>query len=100
MKETKLWLRKLGKALACGSEFFECDGGLWPIEQRGPVKGVQIGRWLYLQQNKLQSSKWAKLARDGARVIQIKKNNRYWGVIVNSSIFVYEGENQRLEGRL
>jgi hypothetical protein len=46
-----------------------------------------------LEQNPATSSRWAKLARQGQKVMQFLEGGRYLAVIADGNIFTYGGKN-------
>ena len=46
--------------------------------------------WRGLEQNPETSSRWAKLAREGKKVMQFLRKGRYVAVVVDGQVFTYE----------
>jgi hypothetical protein len=45
--------------------------------------------WRGLEQNPETASRWAKMAREGKKVMQFLKGRRYVGVVVDGQVFTY-----------
>jgi len=74
----------------------EIDGEIYSVKQTAKSKLKQIdfrfeGRELRgLEQNPNTKSRWAKLAREGKKVMQFLEAGRYIAVVVDGQIQIYK----------
>ena len=62
------------------------DGSRLKIKLAG--KGcwkIEAGEWVFITQNPETSSEWADLSRKGKWVTQVKRNGKWYGVMVSNT---------------
>ena len=59
------------------------DGEEYPLERtpRANLRFVKVDRFTFLEQNPSKSSRWAKLAREGHRIMWVLAGRRYLGQV-------------------
>jgi hypothetical protein len=73
----------------------DLDGGSYPVRQTPKSKLKQIdfrfeARGLRgLEQNPSTKSRWAKLAREGKKIMQFLEHGRYIAVVVDGKVHLY-----------
>lgn len=60
----------------------------------GGLRSMEMGGFTFIMQNPSKNSFWAKLAREGKRVTQVKHENQWYGVIVNNEVLKYQKEGK------
>lgn len=55
------------------------------------VKAISVGEFTFITQNPSKDTQWAKLAREGKKVTQVKQGDKWYGVIVDDEVLKYEG---------
>jgi hypothetical protein len=84
------------QALVDNKKTVDLDGETYPIRQTAKSKLKQIDfrfedRELRgLQQNPNTKSRWAKLAREGKKVMQFLEKGKYIAVIVGGKVHIYK----------
>jgi hypothetical protein len=84
------------QSLVDQEKIVEVDGETYPVKQTAKSKLKQIdfrfeGRELRgLEQNPNTKSRWAKLAREGKKVMQFLEAGRYIAVIADGKIQIYK----------
>src|SRR5579863_3356698 len=84
------------QALVDNKKTVDLDGETYPIRQTAKSKLKQIDfrfedRELRgLQQNPNTKSRWAKLAREGKKVMQFLEKGKYIAVIVGGKVYIYK----------
>jgi len=60
------------------------------------------GTFTFISQNPESGTEWAQHAKEGKKVTQVKRGNKYYGVIVNDDVFRYtkKGETPLWMGTL
>ena len=89
-----------------GAENVETPDGSSPVERtsRQGLRRIEFtagGRKLIgIEQNPATGSRWAKLAREGHRVMQFKDlaTNRYFANVVDDRVTIYGGSSRGGEG--
>jgi hypothetical protein len=92
------------QALAEGLDSVELAGRRFPV-LRTPRKGLRQVDFIFrgeslrgLEQNPQTASRWAKLAREGARVMQFLSSGRYVAVVVDGKVTTYGGLKRHRRG--
>jgi hypothetical protein len=84
------------QALVDSKKTVDLDGESYPIRQTAKSKLKQIhfrfqDRELRgLEQNPNTKSRWAKLAREGKKVMQFLENGKYIAVVVEGKVHLYK----------
>jgi hypothetical protein len=84
------------QSLADKKKIVEIDGETYSVKQTAKSKLKQIdfrfeGRELRgLEQNPNTKSRWARLAREGKKVMQFLESGRYIAVVVDGKIQIYK----------
>ena len=84
------------QALVDNKKTVDLDGESYPIRQTAKSKLKQIDfrfedRELRgLEQNPNTKSRWAKLAREGKKIMQFLENGKYIAVIVDGKVHLYK----------
>ena len=84
------------QSLVDNKKIVEIDGETYSVKQTAKSKLKQIdfrfeGRELRgLEQNPNTKSRWAKLAREGKKVMQFLEAGRYIAVVVDGKIQIYK----------
>jgi hypothetical protein len=84
------------QSLADKKKIVEIDGETYSVHQTAKNKLKQIdfhveGRELRgLEQNPNTKSRWARLAREGKKVMQFLESGRYIAVVVDGKIQIYK----------
>ena len=53
------------------------------------LRNVTIEDVMFMEQNQRKKSKWAQMAKNGAKIIWIFKNNSYIGRIVDGNVVLF-----------
>ena len=83
------------QALVDGSKFFQIDGEKYPVKTTSKRRLKQVdfrfdGHQLRgLEQNPDTKSRWAKMAREGKKVMQFLDAGRYVAVVVDGKMKTY-----------
>lgn len=92
------------QALLEESDNVELAGRRFPV-LRTPRKGLRQVDFSFrgeslrgLEQNPQTASRWAKLAREGARVMQFLSSGRYIAVVVDGKLTTYGGTKRHRGG--
>lgn len=93
------------QALADASGTVELAGRRFPVRPT-PRKGLRQVDFVFagqsirgLEQNPSTQSRWAALARAGAKVMQFLSAGRYIGVVVDGKATMYGKAEERRKGR-
>lgn len=84
------------QALVDNKKAVNLDGEIYPIRQTAKSKLKQVDfrfedRELHgLEQNPNTKSRWAKLAREGKKVMQFLEHGKYTAVIVDGKVHLYK----------
>lgn len=64
-------------------ESVDIDGEEYPVERtpRANLRFVKVDRFTFLEQNPSKSSRWAKMAREGHRIMWVLTRRRYLGQV-------------------
>lgn len=64
-------------------ESVDIDGKEYPVERtpRANLRFVKVDRFTFLEQNPSKSSRWAKMAREGHRIMWVLAGRRYMGQV-------------------
>ena len=83
------------QALVEGAESVELDGKTFAVRET-PRKGLREVDFMFegqamrgLEQNPETKSRWAKMAREGGRVMQFLERGKYVAVVVDGKVHVY-----------
>ncbi len=83
------------QALVDGKKNVEVGDSSFPVRRTAKTKLAQVDfqfrgeEFRGLEQNPQTASRWAKLARDGAKVMQFLQAGRYVGVVVDGTLKQY-----------
>lgn len=58
------------------------------------IKSVKVGEFTFITQNPAKTTEWAKSAREGKKVTQVKKGDAWYGVIVDDKVMRYQGHGK------
>jgi len=66
-----------------GANLLEIDGVIYPIREtsRSKLRHVNIEDYSFIEQNPNKTSKWARMAQEGHRIIWILKGKRYVAMV-------------------
>lgn len=57
----------------------------------GGLRSMVVGGFTFIMQNPEKDTMWGKFAREGKMVTQVKRGNKWFGVIVNHEVLKYQG---------
>ncbi len=86
------WVRNVHDAIhRDGRKFVIINGKEHPVQLSLGKKlpYIKVGAFMFIKQNPNKTSEWALKAREGVRVTQVLRDNKYYGVIVGKKIFKY-----------
>jgi hypothetical protein len=84
------------QALVDNKKTVDLDGETYPIRQTPKSKlkqidfGFQERELRGLEQNPNTKSRWAKLAREGKKLMQFLENGKYIAVVVEGQVHLYK----------
>jgi hypothetical protein len=89
---TSVWQQTLVE----NAKIVELEGRRYFVKQTSRHRLRQIDftfdgeEWRGLEQNPATGSRWAKMAREGKKVMQLLRKGRYVAVVVNGQVFTYK----------
>jgi hypothetical protein len=89
-------IRVWQQALVQNSKTVELEGRHYFVKRTSRHRLRQVDftfageEWRGLEQNPETSSRWAKLAREGRKVMQFLRKGHYVAVVVDAQVFTYE----------
>jgi len=71
------------EAIFEGRESVDINGGVYLIERtpRAGLRFEEVGEYSFLEQNPRKASHWAKMAREGHRILWVMRGRRYLATV-------------------